>query len=108
MTDFQVKQQYYKQVVLQLKNKFTQILNCGNNDYRNQFINFATMSINQCKSNFNTSNQNHQVLANIHNIFRFEYKNGRCFPTNQFDDLLTLYPDDPELINYLISLCNYK
>ena len=107
MTDFQVKQQYYKQVVQQLKNKFTQILNYGNNDYRNQFINFATMSINQHKSNFSSQNQNHQVLTNIHNIFRFDTRNGKNLPTNQFDDLLTLYPDDPELINYLNSLCNY-
>ena len=105
MTDFQTQQQNYKQLVQQLKNKFTEILNCGNSDYRNEFINFATTNINQ--NNFNTSNQNHQVLVNIHNIFRFEYKNGKCFPTNQFDDLLTLYSDDPELINYLSSLCNY-
>jgi len=107
MTDFLVKQQYYKQIVQHLKTKFTLILNCGDNDYRNRFINFATSSINDYKDNFGYQNKDHQVLINIHNIFRFSNINRKSYPTSQFDDLLTLYPDDEQLLNYLISLCNY-
>ena len=43
MTDFQTQQQNYKQLVQQLKNKFTEILNCGNSDYRNEFIRQLTI-----------------------------------------------------------------
>jgi DNA repair exonuclease SbcCD ATPase subunit len=91
-------------IKIHLTNKVIQKLN-SNSTVRNQFVNFATQSINNYKNNFVQQNQNHQVVCNIHNVFRYEYRNGKHYPT-QLNDLTLMYFDDPELIKYIYGLLN--
>lgn len=97
------KQSEFRELIkTHLYNKFVREINGPS---RNQFVNNAISMFSMNKNDFKEQNKTSHVIANIHNVFRFDFRNGRNYPTNNFEDLLQLYPDDDALYNCVVRIC---